>query len=89
MSMDAITYSQVQELVMKLPSTKLPLAYSLLVSLAENETEALSPQLDYFLLPTADRHRLLAQQAEEMLTHYEQTSVERESWQAGDFIDAD
>lgn len=87
--MDAITYTQVQELVMRLPSTKLPLAYSLLVSLAENETEALPPQLDYFLLPPVERQRLLAQQAEQMLAHYEQTSVERESWQAGDFVDAD
>ena len=34
----------------------------------------------------AERNRILAQQAEQMLAHYEQTAKERQEWQAGDFI---
>ncbi len=41
--MEAITYSQVQDLVKKLPATKLPLAYSILSDLADKEAEAQSP----------------------------------------------
>jgi hypothetical protein len=85
--METITYSQVQDLVMRLPATKLPLAYSLLVDLASNETEALSPQREFIHLPLVERRRIMAQQAAQMLTHYEQTSVERQIWQGGDFID--
>lgn len=85
--MNTITYSQIQELIMRLPETKLPLVYRFLVSLTDNEAEALSPQLDFMLLPFAERHRIMTQQSEQMTAHYERTSVEREAWQAGDFID--
>ena len=37
---------------------------------------------------SVDEHRqVLAQQAEQMKTHYEETAKERTEWQTGDFID--
>jgi len=85
--METIAYSQVQELVMRLPARKLPLAYSLLADLVEEEADALSPQIQFMLLPLAERRRIMAQQAEKMIAHYEQSAVERQAWQAGDFSD--
>jgi len=55
----------------------------------ENDAEILSPQLEFILLPLAERQRLLAQQAEQRAAHYAPTATEREEWQGGDFIDAD
>jgi len=83
--METITHSQVQELVLRLPATKLPLAYSLLVNLAESQTGTPSLQFDFMLLPPVERRRIMAQQAEQMVAHYEQTAADREAWQAGDF----
>ncbi|MFH1907721.1 MAG: hypothetical protein ABIL11_10150 [Chloroflexota bacterium] len=87
--MEAVTYSQVQELVKRLPAKKLPLAYSLLVDLVDRETDIRSPQHHFILLPLKERHRILTEQAEQMLTHYEQTADERHFWQSGDFMDGD
>lgn len=86
--METLTYSQVQELVEQLPETKLSLAYSLLLELADTEADTLSPQLDFIRLPLDERRRIMAQQAEQIAAHYEQTADERQEWQAGDFIDA-
>ena len=44
-SVSSITYSEVQELVLRLPEAKLPLAFRLLATLADNEAEALSLSL--------------------------------------------
>ena len=85
--MEGITYTQVQQLVEKLPETKLPLAYHFLLALAEREVDPQSPQADFMRLSPEERHRLLSEQAEQMKTHYEQTAGERTEWQAGDFID--
>ena len=85
--METITYSEVQELVMRLPEAKLPLAYRLLAGLADSDEEALSPQRDFMILPLDERRRIMTEQAEQLLAHYEQTAVEREAWQAGDFVD--
>lgn len=85
--MEIITPSQIQELVMRLPATKLPFVYSFLTNLADKETEGQSPQRDFLLLPLSERRRLMAQQAEQMVSHYEQTADERQDWQAGDFED--
>ncbi len=85
--MEAITYSQVQELVQKLPATKLLLAYNFLIDLADKETDWQSPQLNFMLLPLNERRRIMAQQAKQMVAHYEQTSEERQTWQAGEFLD--
>ncbi len=85
--METITYTQVQDVVKRLPQKKLPIAYSLLVDLAEKEVDMLSPQLDFMFLPLSDRRRIMAQQAEKMVAYYEQTSDERQDWQAGEFID--
>ena len=49
--METLTYSQVQELVEQLPETKLSLAYSLLLELADTEADTPSPQLDFMRLP--------------------------------------
>ena len=84
--MKTITHSQVHEVVKRLPTKKLPIAYSLLVDLANKEVDMLSPQLDFMLLPLSDRRRIMAQQAKKMVDYYEQTSDERQDWQAGDFI---
>lgn len=85
--METITYTQVQQLIKKLPETKLPLAYRLLLELADKEVETLSPQAAFMRLSLDERRRILAQQAEQMKAHYEQTASERTEWQTGDFID--
>jgi len=40
--------------------------------------------LDAMRLPLAERSRLLALQAEQILAHYDQSTDERELWQGGD-----
>jgi len=87
MNMETITYSQVQELVTRLPVKKLPIAYHLLVDLSASGTDSPSLQEDFMLLPVAERRRLMAEQAKQMTAHYEQTASERQSWQAGDFVE--
>jgi len=74
---------------MRLPARKLPLAYNLLVELVEKESDELTPQAQFMLLPLAKRKRILAQQAKQMVAHYEKSAVERQEWQAGDFLYAD
>ena len=85
--METITYTQVQQLVEKLPETKLRVAYHFLLELADKEVEPQSPQADFMRLSPEERHQLLSEQAEQMKVHYEQTADERTEWQAGDFID--
>jgi hypothetical protein len=89
MNMHSIAYAQVQELVMRLPARKLPLAYRLLTNLLEleKEVEPISPQVQFMFLPVEERRRVLAQQAERMVAHYAQSVVERQDWQAGDFYE--
>ena len=85
--METITYTQIQQLVEKLPETKLPLVYHFLLELAERDVEPQSPQVDFMRLSPEEQHRLLSEQAEQMKAHYEQTADERTEWQAEDFID--
>jgi hypothetical protein len=85
--METITHSQVQALVTQLPIKKLPIAYRLLVDLSASDTDSLSRQEEFMLLPLAERRRLMAEQAKQMAAHYEQTASERQAWQAGDFVD--
>ncbi len=86
--MNTITYSQIQDLVMRLPAAKLPLAYNLLVNLSKKEEEnKFLPQSNFMLLPLNERLRIMAQQAREMIFHYEQEAEERQEWQGGDFVD--
>ena len=85
--MQTITYSQVQELVMRLPIKKLSTAYRLLVDLSASDTDSPSRQEEFMLLPLTERRRLMAEQAKQMAAYYEQTASERQAWQAGDFVD--
>jgi hypothetical protein len=85
--MNSVTYTQVQELVAHLPVTKLPRAFAMLKSLVNEEAITPSVQIKILNLPLAERRRLLAKQAEELLAHYEETVTEREEWQGGDFGD--
>ncbi len=85
--METITHSQIQELIARLPIKKLPLAYSLLRDLAEQESGESSPQDDFMLLPLSERRKIMAQQAAEIVEHYEKTGAERQEWQSGDFVD--
>ncbi len=84
--MQSITQSQVQELVKRIPDDKLARAYHLLQALA-GERERESPQTAFLRLPAEERARLLAEQAQQMQEHYEQTAEERQAWQSGDFTD--
>ena len=84
--MENITYSQILDLVQKLPTERLPAAYQALRDVAE-QGETLQSQLDFKRLPLTERRRILASQAEGLKAHYEQTSDERSDWQAGDFMD--
>ena len=83
--MKTITYAEVQQLVTKIPEAELPLAYCFLAELAAGETQ--SPQAAFMRLSVDERRQVLAQQAEQMKTHYEETADERAEWQTGDFID--
>lgn len=87
--MNNVTHTQVQELVTKLPVKKLPVAYKLLTKLTEEEMAGQSPQEKFLELSLSERRQLLAQQTEEILdqSYYQETAVEREEWQGGDFGD--
>lgn len=85
--METITYNQVQKLVRRLPASMLPIAYQVLMDLKNNSKKTISPQLDFLRLPLAERRRIMAQQADQMLAHYKESERERQSWQAGDFFD--
>ena len=74
--METITYTDVQQLIEKLPETKLPLAYRLLVDLENRAIDDQSPQAAFMRLPLAERRQLLAQQAEQMKAHYEQAAAD-------------
>ena len=54
--------------------------------LVVRDQETLS-QVDFMQLSLEERRQILAQQAEQMKSHYEQTRDERTEWQVGDFID--
>ena len=84
--MQTVTYGQVQDLVGRLPIQKLPIAYRFLTDLTRNERVMSSPQHEFLTLSATERRSLLAQQAEQLIAHYEETSDERASWQAGDFV---
>ena len=86
-NMNAITYSQVHELLVKLPAAKLPFVYNLLLDLSKKESDNLSPQLNFLRLPLNERRRIMIQQANELISHYKQEERERQAWQAGDFMD--
>ena len=83
--MKTITYAEVQKLVTKIPEAELPLVYCFLAELAAGEPQ--SPQAAFMRLSVDERRQVLAQQAEQMKTHYEETADERAEWQTGDFID--
>lgn len=80
--METITHAHVQELANKLPETKLPLAFHFLQNLVDNDT---MPQENFATLSIDERRQILAQQAKQIKSHYEQTRAERTEWQAGDF----
>lgn len=86
-NMDTVTYSQVQELVKRLPETKLTDAYRLLVELADQKADNLGAHSAFLRLPLSHRRRILTQQAEQIKAYYEQNADERLEWQAGDFSD--
>lgn len=81
-----ITFSQVQELVARLPIEKLPTAYHLLADLSVREPGSPSLQEEFMLLPLAERRRFMAEQAGRMAAYYEERALERDAWQAGDFV---
>ena len=83
--MKTVTHAQVQQLVAKLPESKLLSAYRLISALTT--AEARSPQAEFMHLSVDERRQLLSQQAEQMKAYYEQTADERTEWQAGDFVD--
>jgi hypothetical protein len=85
--MNSVTYTEVQELISRLPAKKLPIAYEFLARLTDEESTEQSIQVKFLSLSLKERRRLLAQQAEELLetSHYQETAAEREEWQGGDF----
>ena len=89
--MNTVTYSQVQTLVRQIPVKKLPLAYRLLTDLVADEVvsdeknEFLSQQA-FLKLPLSERRRKMAEQAQELVVHYNEQTAEREYWQAEDFL---
>ena len=57
--METITHTQLQRLIKKLPETKLPLAYRLLLELTDKEVDTLSPQADFMRLSLNERRQIL------------------------------
>ncbi len=84
--MESISVTDVQDLVLRLPESKLPDAYRLLRGLADQQDEV-SLQVEFMRLSATQRRSLLTQQAAEIASHYEQTAAERQDWQGGDFQD--
>ena len=84
--MATIGISEVQKLVQQLPEAKLPHAYRLLRELAEQQDSWPTP-ISLLQIPLSERRRILAEQAQQMVNHYEQTADERQAWQGGDFQD--
>ena len=85
--MTTITHTQVQELVSQLPEAKLATAYDLLRSLLRQSGPKPMQPTEFMRLPLRERRRLMAQQATYWVDSYEQTSIERDEWQAGEFTD--
>lgn len=87
--MNSVTYVEVQELLSRLPMKKLPIAYEFLARLTDEESAEQSMQEKFLSLSLKERRQLLAQQAEELLetAYYQETAVDREEWQGGDFIE--
>jgi hypothetical protein len=83
--MQSITYSQVQDLISRLPATKLSKAYDLLLDLVKDEPNTVSSQVEFMSLPLNERQRLMAEEAQRMIEYYSQTKPEREEWQQGEF----
>ncbi|MBS1249079.1 MAG: hypothetical protein MAG431_00652 [Chloroflexi bacterium] len=83
--MNAITHSQVQDLVTHLPSKKLPIAYQLLADLHSGDCN--SRREDFMLLPLEERRKIMAEQASQMMKHYERKDSERSTWQSGEFLE--
>lgn len=75
--MEKVTYTQVEQLVKKLPKAKLPIAYHLLVDLINRDVDEQAPQAAFMRLSLEERRQLLAQQAKQMKGHYEQMSDEQ------------
>jgi len=87
LNMDVITYSQLHELVMKLPAGKLSLAYNLLADLSKKKEDKILPQSDFMNLPLNERRRIMSEQAQKMIFHYERDTGDRQEWQTGEFND--
>ena len=51
-----------------------------------NDTGLLPAQSEFLQLPPPEQRRILIEQAQQMVAHYERTAAERESWQAGEFM---
>jgi hypothetical protein len=83
--MEPVTYSQLQQVIQQLPEAKLGEAYRALVDLLKQPSGKVSPHSKLRRLPLEERRRVMAEQATQLLSHYERTGVERDDWQAGDF----
>lgn len=85
--MQSVTYTQLYDLVKKLPAKKLRRAYEMLIDLSKEDEKNDSPQAEFMRLPPEERRRLLEEQALYMASYYKETEAERDEWQAGDFVD--
>ena len=74
--METISYTQVQALLKQVPQAKLQTAYRLLADLITGDTETLSFQEEYMSFSLNERCRIMAQQAEQMVAHYQKRTGE-------------
>ncbi len=86
--METITYSQVYDLIKRLPPNKLLAAYRMLTELGNGELHTRSLAEEMMSLPIAERRRMLVEQAKQMEEFYRHTVDERSDWQAGDFVES-
>ncbi len=87
MNIEPVSYEKIQELVMQVPSNKLPILYHILVRVIADKENHSSLQEKFMFMPIAERQKIMEQQAEQMITHYNKTALERQEWQHCDFIE--
>jgi hypothetical protein len=74
--METVTYSQVKDLVQQIPESRLPAAYRVLRELVDRG-ETLEAQVNFMRLSLADRHDILARQAEQLRDYYQESAAPR------------
>ncbi len=80
-------YEKIYNLVALLPEKKLSLAQEFLTDLCKEDDDEVISTSDIMNLPLSERRKIMARQAQNMFSYYDQSNEERHVWQAGEFSD--